>query len=62
MASTTPGPTPENTEHPRPDAPPSAVATGEAEQYLAARLARWLADVAIASATLPADEQLDDAA
>lgn len=43
-------------------APSSAVVTEEAERYLAARLARWLADVAIASATAPADEELDDAA
>ena len=61
MATTTPGRTPD-TERPLADAPSSAAAAAEAERYLAARLARWLADVAIASATAPADEELDDAA
>ena len=62
MATTTPGPAPENTEHPREDAPSSAAAARQAERYLAVRLAGWLADVAIASGAAPADEELGDAA
>jgi len=62
MASTTPGPTPERAERPHADPPASAGVTADAEQYLAARLARWLADVAVTSATDSADEELDDAA
>jgi hypothetical protein len=48
-----------NEETPRTDAPCLASVSAGAEQYLAARLARWLADVAIAS--VPSDEELDDA-
>ncbi|MBI2776695.1 MAG: hypothetical protein HYX57_05440 [Chloroflexi bacterium] len=62
MATTTPGPAPESTEHPREHAPSSAAAADEAERYLADRLGRWLAGVAMASATAPTDDELDDAA
>jgi hypothetical protein len=61
MASTTPDPT-LTTADPDADAPGSVGVAPEDEQYLAARLARWLADVAIASAAAPPGEELDDAA
>lgn len=62
MATSTPGPKPDSTERVLASATSSAAVTEEAERYLAARLARWLADVAIASATAPAGEEFDDAA
>lgn len=60
MAPTSRHPLPKDEVAPRADAPSSASVSTDAEQYLAARLARWLADVAIAS--VPTDEELDDAA
>lgn len=63
MAPTTPDLTPDQPERALAHTASSAAVAEEAERYLAARLARWLADVAMASAVMaPADDELDDAA
>lgn len=61
MATTTLGSTPDDPERRLAHPASSAAAAQEAERYLAARLARWLANVAVTSATAPPAEELDDA-